>query len=44
MTAMHPRNYVRESVKSGVWLYVEIALWMVALSAVGSGVARVFGL
>jgi hypothetical protein len=34
---------IRRSVTMGVWLYVEIALWMVVLGAVGSPVFRALG-
>ena len=34
---------IRRSVKMGLWLYVEIALWMVVLGAVGSWVSRALG-
>jgi hypothetical protein len=33
----------RRGVKMGVWLYVEIAVWMALLGAVGSWVSRALG-
>lgn len=34
---------IRRGLKMGVWLYVEIAVWMVVLGALGSWVSRALG-
>jgi len=34
---------IRTGVKFGVWLYVEIALWTVVLSVIGSWASRSVG-